>query len=129
MTMDDTALPAEGSTDWYGHYTALDETARANETAIGDLGTAAESDTGDFATAAQGTKADTAVQPDDLVVRRIFETALGVWTADAPAGRSDYIDSIEFVGVTDPTDATNGINTPGNIIAGDRWIETTDYVA
>lgn len=97
-----------------------------------------------FATATQGATADTAVQPGDLATvattgsyndltsvppRRIFETALGVWTADAPSGRTDFdVDTIEFVGVTDPSDATNGITTPANMVAGDRWTETVTFV-
>lgn len=60
--------------------------------------------------------------------RRIFETAQGTWTDDAPGGRSDYVDTVEFVGVTDPTDGTNGVTTPANIVAGDRWTPVADYV-
>lgn len=60
--------------------------------------------------------------------RRIYETAQGTWTDDAPSGRSDYVDTIEFVGVSDPTDGTNGITTPANMVAGDRWTPVADYV-
>lgn len=67
-------------------------------------------------------------QAEMVTPRRVFETALGVWTDDAPSGRSDYHDTIEFVGVTDPTDVTNGITTPANIVAGDVWREVSAFV-
>ena len=55
----------------------------------------------------------------------IVELSVGVWSADAPAGRVDGQFPILFVpydadSPTDPADATNGIATPANIRSWDR---------
>jgi hypothetical protein len=52
---------------------------------------------------------------------RIVETSTGVWSADAPA-RAAGVNPITFVGVSDPADPTNGIDTPANINDKDEWI-------
>jgi hypothetical protein len=62
------------------------------------------------------------------IPRAVFETAQGVWTGDAPAGRADYEDTVEFVGVSDPA-GPDGVATPGNLVMGDRWRQMTEYVA
>ena len=59
-------------------------------------------------------------QPAANVGLAIVETAVGVWSGDAPAGRENGANQILFVPYdpadpTDPADATNGIATPANI--------------
>ena len=59
---------------------------------------------------------------NDLAGLTIVELSTGVWSGDAPA-RDPGVNPIEFRSVTDPADATNGITTPANINARDRWVE------
>ena len=54
----------------------------------------------------------------------IVETATGVWSADAPA-RAAGVNPIRFIGVDDPADPTNGINTPANIGQFDTWTKVS----
>jgi len=61
-----------------------------------------------------------AAAPTANVGLTIVETAVGVWSGDAPPGRSNGANPIMFVpfdtdSPTDPADATNGIATPANI--------------
>lgn len=58
----------------------------------------------------------------DTAALTIVEVTTGVWSADAPS-RAAGVNPIVFVGVSDPADATNGITTPANINARDRWVE------
>ena len=53
----------------------------------------------------------------------IVETSTGVWTRDAPARTAGQY-PIEFRGASDPSDGTNGIDTPANINAFDVWVDT-----
>ena len=61
-----------------------------------------------------------AAAPTANVGLTLVETALGVWSGDAPPGRTGGANPILFVPLsatepTDPADATNGIDTPDNI--------------
>ena len=54
----------------------------------------------------------------------LVETAVGVWSGDAPAGRENGANPVWFVPFdpddpTDPTDETDGIATPANIRSWD----------
>lgn len=75
-----------------------------------------------------GTTVDTAAQGNDprlvsvnLNASIILETSIGVWTADAPS-RVDGEQKIIFIGVSDPADVTNGVDTPANINPTDIWL-------
>ncbi len=55
----------------------------------------------------------------------IVEITAGVWSGDAPAGRSNGANPIWFIPLdpdnpTNPSDPTDGIDTPANIRAWDR---------
>ena len=50
----------------------------------------------------------------------LVETAIGVWSGDAPV-RSGGVNPILFVSRSDPADPTNGIASPGNIAEFDSW--------
>ena len=58
----------------------------------------------------------------DLAGLTIVEITTGVWSADAPA-RDPGANPVEFRSVTDPADPTDGIATPANINARDRWVQ------
>lgn len=48
------------------------------------------------------------------------------WSADVPA-RTDDQPRIELRGWDDPSDATNGVDTPANIDDLDVWLDMSDY--
>ena len=52
----------------------------------------------------------------------VVETAVGVWSGDVEP-RAVGVNPAEFVGVTDPTDDTDGIDTPANVGDYDQWTD------
>ena len=61
---------------------------------------------------------------DSRVGLVIVETSTGVWSGDAPS-RTGGEYPITFIGATDPTDGSDGIDTPANINDYDTWIDTS----
>lgn len=52
----------------------------------------------------------------------IIELSPGVWSADVPV-RAPGEYPIEFRGVNDPRDVTNGVDSPANINNHDTWVD------
>ena len=80
------------------------------------------------ATSAQSTAdgkagVDTLVDLPSTVSLTLVETSTGVWSADVPSRTvGEY--PVVFVSWSDPTDATNGVTSPGNILDSDTWVQT-----